>query len=275
MTDKHELDLLDNALDSLAEALAKFEEGDAGEGKAYKFAVLHMAHFIELVFKYHIAQKHELLIYKEPFAQKLDKNKTISLWEAVNFINNEAAGTVSKGFRTDLEWIKTLRNQIEHHKFEMDVAEVRISLGRIFRSVLEFLENYRDLDIEPHIPQRTMETFKVLSDEYEFRRRDALREADKVEAENTRVYSSGDDEPMARFDCPDCGNYTLVLNGDSATGHRCTLCSNEESDELPASCDICGVKTTYGELDFWHIDDGDVEARCNYCSGRYHAGKDD
>jgi hypothetical protein len=61
----HELDLLDNALDSLAEALAKFEEGDDGEPKAYKFAVLHMAHFIELIFKHHVAEKHPLLIYKE------------------------------------------------------------------------------------------------------------------------------------------------------------------------------------------------------------------
>ena len=54
----HELDLLENALDSLGEALSKFEEGDDGDPKAYKFAVLHMAHFIELIFKHHITSKH-------------------------------------------------------------------------------------------------------------------------------------------------------------------------------------------------------------------------
>ena len=73
----HKLELLDNAFDSLAEALAKFQEGDAGEPRAYKFAVLHMSNFIELVFKYHITQKHPLLIYKEPFSKKLNKNKTM------------------------------------------------------------------------------------------------------------------------------------------------------------------------------------------------------
>ncbi|MEN9985531.1 MAG: hypothetical protein RI925_1033 [Pseudomonadota bacterium] len=31
----HELDLLENAIDSLVEALAKFEEGDEGEPKCY------------------------------------------------------------------------------------------------------------------------------------------------------------------------------------------------------------------------------------------------
>lgn len=46
----HELDFLENAIDSLAEELAKFEAGDDCEPKAFKFAVLHMAHFVELVF---------------------------------------------------------------------------------------------------------------------------------------------------------------------------------------------------------------------------------
>jgi len=116
----HELELLDNALDSMSEALSKFEEADAGDHRAYKFAVLHMAHFIELMFKHHIASKHPLLIYKDPFSKKLDKNKTIGLWEVVNFINNESPDTVSPEFRKDLEWIKRLRNEIEHHKFAMD-----------------------------------------------------------------------------------------------------------------------------------------------------------
>lgn len=271
----HQLDLLENALDSLAEALAKFEDGDAGEPKAYKFAVLHMAHFIELVFKHHIAQKHPLLIYKEPFGQKLDRNKTITLWDAVNFINNEAAETVSKEFRADLEWLKRLRNEIEHHKFAMDVREVRITIGRIFRSVLAFLENYSDVEIESHIPVHTMETFSALSNEYEFRRRDALREAEGVEEANLRDFSSGDDEPPVRLDCPDCDNPTLVLNEGSSTGYRCTFCGNEESDDLPATCDICGVQTTVGELDCWETEDGHREHRCYYCSGRYHADKDD
>lgn len=271
----HQLDLLDNALDSLAEALAKFEEGDDGNAKAYKFSVLHMAHFIELVFKYHIAQKHPLLIFKEPFSQKLDKNKTITLWEAINFINNEAAGAVSAALRADLEWLKRLRNEIEHHKFAMDVPTVRITIGRLFRSVLEFLEEHSDVEVESHIPAHTMETFKVLSDEYEFRKRDAIREAEEVEKQNSPHYSSGEDGPNPRFDCPNCGNPTLVINEKSDTGYRCTFCENEESDELPAYCDICGAETTVGDLAYWEIDDGKKEARCYYCSGKYHAEKDD
>lgn len=141
----HELDLLESALDSLSEALSKFEDGECGESKSYKFAVLHMAHLLELIFKYHVASKHKLLIYKDPFSQKLNEDKAIGLWECVNFINNENSNTISPDLKKDLEWIKKLRNSIEHHKFTMDVAEVRFTFGRLFRSVMEFLNEHKFL----------------------------------------------------------------------------------------------------------------------------------
>lgn len=270
----HELDLLENAIDSLVEALAKFEEGDAGEPKAFKFAVLHMAHFVELVFKHHIAGKHPLLIYKEPFAAKVDRNKTITLWDAVNFINNEAADTVSSALKKDLEWLKRLRNEIEHHKFKMEVPEVRATIGRLFRSVLEFLEIHTEIELESLIPDSIMETFQVLSDEYEFKVRTALKEAEDFEAANPIDCRDPDARPV-RLDCENCGNSTLVRNYGSDTGYRCLVCDNEDGDNVPSGCDICGVSTTQGELEAWELEDEKYEYRCYYCSGRYRADKDE
>lgn len=172
----HELDLLENAIDSLNEALAKFKQGEDGNEKAYKFAVLHMAHFIELLLKHHVSQKHALLIFAAPFAAKLDRNKTIGLWEAIDFINNESPESVSGEFRKDLEWLKRLRNDIEHHKFQMDVAQTRKTLGRLFRSVLEFLEEFSDIELKKHVAKDTIETFTILSDEYEFDRKEAIND---------------------------------------------------------------------------------------------------
>ncbi|WP_124704241.1 hypothetical protein [Sulfuriferula multivorans] len=270
----HQLDLLENALDSLAEALGKYEEGESGEHKAYKFAVLHMSHFVELIFKYHVAEKHPLLIYKDPFSQKLDRTKTITLWDAVNFINNESADALSKAFRADLEWLKRLRNDIEHHKFSMDVPEVRTTIGRLFRSLMEFINEYTNVDIASSIPKRIIATFTVLSNEYEFRLREAIKEAEEIEDANTPHYSSGD-TTVVRLECPSCGNPTLVVNDQSTTGFKCTFCGNEESDDIPATCDICGVESIVGELDYWETEDGQMESRCYYCSGRHHAEKDD
>ncbi|WP_157984416.1 hypothetical protein [Undibacterium parvum] len=270
----HQLGLLENAVDSLAEALLKYEEGEDGNAKAYKFAVLQMAHFIELIFKHHIAAKHPLLIYKDPFSPKIDKNKTITLWDAINFINNESSGTISTELRKDLDWLKRLRNEIEHHKFTMQVPEVRATIGRLFRSVLEFLEVHTELDIEALIAEPALATFQVLSDEYAFRLNDALREADEYERANPVDHKDPDADP-ARLNCDNCGNETMIQEESSSTGYRCLFCGNEDGDDLPARCDICGIAATQGELESWAMDDDGYEMRCYYCSGKYHADKDD
>lgn len=271
----HKLDLLDNAMDSLEEALKKFEEGDEGDEKAYKFCVLHMAHFIELIFKHHITEKHPLLIYANPFVENLKPAtaKTIGLWEAVNFINNEEKDAVAGDFKKDLEWLKRLRNDIEHHKFEMDVPAARVTIGRLFRSVLEFLDSFGVVDVERRIPEATKTTFKVLSDEYQFKLRDALRQADAVEDAHKGAQMDPDADPV-RLECESCGNDTLVLNEASRSGYRCTFCENEDGDNLPAKCTCCGASMTAGDLETWIGDDHGVEYRCYYCSGRYAVDRD-
>ena len=270
----HKLDLLDNAMDSLEEALKKFEEGDEGDQKAYKFCVLHMAHFIELIFKHHITEKHPLLIYTNPFVENLKPAtaKTIGLWEAVNFINNEEKDAVAGDFKKDLDWLKRLRNDIEHHKFEMDVPTARVTIGRLFRSVLEFLDSYGVVDVEKRIPEETKTTFKVLSDEYQFKLRDALKEADAVDDANP-VDPMDPNEAPIRLDCESCGNHTMVVNEESDSGYRCTFCQNEDGDDLPANCSLCGADMTAGDLFTWHDEVTGVEYRCYVCSGRYAADK--
>jgi hypothetical protein len=49
---KHQLDLKENAVDSFNEALTKYREGLSGNAKAFKFAILHLSHSLELLFKY-------------------------------------------------------------------------------------------------------------------------------------------------------------------------------------------------------------------------------
>ncbi|CAM3485454.1 DUF4145 domain-containing protein [Bordetella sputigena] len=268
------LDLLDNAMDSLEEALKKYAEGDNGDLKAYKFCVLHMAHFIELIFKHHITDKHPLLIYANPFAPKIDPltAKTIGLWEAVNFINNEDEGAVSGDFKKDLEWLKRLRNDIEHHRFELDVTDARITIGRLFRSVLDFLDSYGVVDVEERMPEATRAIFKVLSDEYEFKLHDAVKKATEIEEASDNPMDP-DADPV-RLGCEACGNDTMVVNKNSKTGYRCTYCDNEEGDNLPADCSNCSARLTFGELANWSDDFGGHELRCYYCSGRYAADRD-
>lgn len=270
----HSLSLLENALDSLTEALSKYEEGQNGEANAYKFAVLHMSHFFELILKHHIAQIHPLLIYCNPFSRTVDKSKTITLWDAVNFIENELPNKLEASFRSDLEWLKRLRNDIEHYRFSMDVSKVRATLGRLFRSLMDFIETHTEIDVESAIPAHVMATFTELSDEYKSDLRKAIDEATSIAEANEPDFRSGDDREVL-FDCPECGNPTLVINSESETGFQCTLCDNRYSDELPVECESCGATTTIGEAVTWKNEMGMAETRCYYCSGRHHLDKDD
>ncbi len=274
----HSLDLLENAIDSLDEALRKYHEGEDGNAKAYKFAVLHMSHFIELIFKHHISKQHPLLVYKNPFAPKLDRAKTITFWDSINFISHETGEIDAKSdFRRDLDWLKKLRNDIEHYKFDMNVAQVRETLGRIFRSLLEFLEFFSDVQLEGHISKDTAAMFKVLSDEYEQKLHEAIKSADQAEKDafkgvrpKERIHIRWE-----RYNCPECDNYTMISDGESGTGVKCTFCGNEEASDRVVICDCCGAEGEEDDMEVWHMDDGTSENRCYYCSGRYQADKDD
>ena len=161
----HQLDLLENAIDSLREALLKFNEGSDINIAPYKFSILHFSHFLELLFKYHVTQSHPLLIYKNPFGKNIKSQNTIGLWEAIQFLKNEGK-EFSADFDKDIEWIKKLRNDIEHHKFKMNVLEVRQTLGRLIRATNEFNDEYDLIDITEKLEGEHLVVFNELNDEY-------------------------------------------------------------------------------------------------------------
>jgi ribosomal protein S27E len=274
----HALNILENAIDSLSEALAKYQQGEDGDHKAYKFAILHTSHFLELMFKHYIAQKHELLIYKNPFAQTLDKQSTITFWDAVNFISHDTGELKQNSeFRKDLDWLKKLRNEIEHYKFEMDVAKAREAIGRIFAALDTFLSSHTDISLEDHVPVNLTTTFKVLSDEYEKKRYEAVRTANAAESTAYRGVRPKEHEFVAfrRYDCPECENPTMIPDQSSSSGYKCTFCGNEENDRIEVSCDSCGLECAEEEMEIWQLDDGGSEYRCAHCSGSYQYSKDD
>jgi hypothetical protein len=44
----YQLGIQENSIDSFNEEQAKYRKGEGGQVRAYKFAILHMAHFLEL-----------------------------------------------------------------------------------------------------------------------------------------------------------------------------------------------------------------------------------
>jgi hypothetical protein len=246
----HKLELLDNAIDSFNEALAKYQQAEAGENSAYKFAILHFAHFLELLFKHYVTKAHPLLIYKNPFSKKISREQTIGLWEAVQFLRNEGRAIDTK-FEKDLEWLKGLRNAIEHHKFEMDLEEVQLTLGRLTLALQEFTSHVDEFDIAHHVKPENLSVFIALSDEY----REAI-----IIAKRAAAAKAGADGVET---CYDCFNETAVFLADEWV---CQYC--EAADQL-VDCCVCGDELRQSLSILWNDDDpNDFAYICRGCRGR-------
>lgn len=220
---RHKLDLLENATDSLNEGLRQYLIGAGGYQRAYKFAVLHFAQALELLFKYQVSLAHPLLIYRDPFSDKVKKGtaSTIGLWDAVQFLNNDGK-PISADLKKDLEWLKKLRNDIEHYSFEMDVREVRRTLGRLIRATNEFNEELGQMVLSDHIHPDCQEAFETLADEYTEQRANARLEA----------VEDSDNDPE---DCPNCGeNGTVAING---LNYKCKLCGSSGTKVMCCHCE--------------------------------------
>jgi hypothetical protein len=233
---RHELGLLENALDSLNEALRKFQAGENGDARSYKFAVLHFAHSLELLFKFYVTQSHPLLIYKNPFSKNIEKENTISLWDAVQFLKNEGKN-ISADLSKDLEWVKQLRNNIEHHKFEMNVHDVRKALGRLIRATMEFSDEHDLLDLAEKVEPDCKNTFDTLADEYRA----------SIAAARAEALDKSDDGEA--YDCAHCGERgTAALIEEK---YECLFCKETVSI---VECCVCGDDFPETEVSVWNDD---------------------
>lgn len=247
---KHELDLLENALDSFNEALRRFQDGEKGEPRAYKFAILHFAHFVELVFKYYVTLSHPLLIYRNPFARDVHKQNTIGLWDAVQFLKNEGRQW-EPDFEKDLEWLKKIRNSIEHYKFTMEVAEVRETLGRLTKAVLQLNDYFDELKIREHVDPENLKIFEALSDEYKAKIEAAQREAEAKSEDGEAEH------------CYYCGNRTA---GRIEDAYECQFCGERERI---LECCVCGGDEREYFMSVWNDDHAPhIDYICDVCHDR-------
>jgi hypothetical protein len=238
---RHQLDILGNALDSLDEGLRQYEQAYAGGRRAYKFAVLLFAHFAELLLKHAVAQQHRLLIYKNPSARKLEQEPTLGMWECLNILRN-AGFKLEDKLVADLEWLKRLRNQIEHYSFDMDVREVRAALGRALRATVTFASLMGVDPLERHLSDAGKRTFQRLLDEYQ--ESIANAEADAKE--------EAGEKPV--FDCGICGlaYKTAVERYD---GVYCHLCRRTDELQICHICDEWNRESyMYETEDEWDLD---------------------
>lgn len=248
---KHKLDLRENAVDSFNESLTKYREGLAGNVKAFKFAILHLSHSLELLFKYYVSKSHPLLIYKNPFSKTIHKDATIGLWDAIQFLANEGR-PLDKTFLADLEWLKKLRNDIEHYAFDMDVPTVRQTMGRLVQAINEFHQDVGDESIDEFVSKQNLPLFNELADEYE------------RDLGNARADAKEQTQDGGVYECKFCGHEGTAAMIDKAV--VCLYC--KETYSLIRCC-ICGADERKSDAILWNDEeDGFTDYACAACDSR-------
>lgn len=299
---KFKFDIKANAIDSFNEALTKYEQGQSGDLKAFKFSITHLAHSIELVLKMYLQTLDDDLVFSKCYQEVLKRSKadetdllsafnalesedfdfgrliqghvsphTVTVEQALSIAKCEVCGItgnyfVDQGFIDDINWMKDLRNSIEHFEFEFTAKEVRLCVGRLVRGLAEFTDIFSLFDLDEEVGEDRIHTFKVLADDYEH----ALLEANISVSEQKHLLFAGVRPKHQMFiewnvyTCPSCGNDTMIPNDDSSTGYRCTLegCENEESEDIEVDCDICGTSWPNGEMTSWEDTYSYVCPRC-------------
>lgn len=245
---EHELDLFENAIDSLNESLRKFAAGRNGEARELKFAILHFAHFIELLLKHYVCRSHPLLIYRNPFAQNVERGPTIGLWDAIWFLKNEGK-PLDPDLSRDLEWLKRLRNSIEHYRVSINVTETRRNLARLIRAAEGLARDLLRIELVAHIDSDCKGLFTGLLDEWATAIADAEAQA-RDESEDGKTYM-----------CYECGFLdTGARSGDEVT---CVLCSTKYQ---LAQCSQCEMELATALMTVWNGDESSgVAWICEFC----------
>jgi hypothetical protein len=251
----------ENAIDSFNEALLKYEQGEGGDLKAFKFAISHLSHTIELVLKMYLQTLNENLIFNKCYQVVYKRSKADGVNLLIAFKNLESDGYdfngplkgvenlytvnttsaleiakcelceitganfVDKDFIEDINWMKDLRNSIEHFQFEYSAKEVRLCLGRLVRGLSEFNDAFSLFDLEQEVGKDRYHVFKVLDDAYKQELKESsldIKEAKRLLFSGVRLKNQLEIE-WNEYTCGECGNQTLIPNENSSTGYRCTM----------------------------------------------------
>ena len=137
-----ELSLLDNAIDFILRAVKSAMLDDQLE---WKYAVLHLAAGIELLLKARLSEVHWSLIFANvdkatKGSLQAGKFRSVGVESAMSRLRNIAEVQFDDKTLTDLEYIRNLRNRIQHFGFAMSIDQTKSVMARGLHFAKSFLE---------------------------------------------------------------------------------------------------------------------------------------
>lgn len=247
-----ELNLFDNACDSLSEAIRKYEASLGGDKTALKHAVLYLSHFVELFLKTYVAKQHPLLIFANPSGD-ITKNdaKTITINDAIKILQN-CGIKIPRALGGDIDKLSKKRNQITHYKVSIDSGEFVKRISRLLADITIFDRINLGLNICDHINE---DVWAIVSKNVD----DEIRKLEAAENEAKKRWELAGVDSIET--CPKCYHETTYTSEDlgmikcafcdyTSEAAECTSCNRYLPDDEfchEELCNECAEESDYGE----------------------------
>ncbi len=241
---QYELDLLQNAADSLEESLRRYESSASGDDAAIKHAVLYLGHFIELYLKHCVSKQHELLLFKNPSSDKVrtEDAETITMDTAICILKN-CGLSLPKPLLDDITKIRKKRNAIMHYKVSINPDEFLELVGKLVA----------DLSVWDSASIKAGINTLVAPDKWKIIAQNVTDLEAKLQA---AMECAGKFNEQSRIDvnttCSDCGYETAYIHPDDESEIKCGYC---DATHFAHECSSCGLSCA--EEDMNHFADSD------------------
>lgn len=238
-----QLNLLDNALDSLLSA-AEAVQRDEGP-RSLKETVLHLGNGIELLIKARLAREHWSLIFSNTDQASYDKLAdaeftSVDFPKAIARLEQIAKVSVDKAIISHIDSIRKLRNRLTHYTATLDSAQTKSLVAKGMTFSVEFCEQQKM--VTPDTEGKLGEIHLNLTKLQEFVN-DRLKSISGTHANEWKY--------ALIWECPECWQQTLVIDGGEVDCKFCMQRANpNELAETSAEgqigdCPECGEESTF------------------------------
>ena len=218
-----EYSLIENALHSLSEAAAYYNETDTQkDADRYKFCILLTAHCAELLLKEILRRVHPAFIYTDvdKYHAQDTNEETIGYKLSIKRVKS-ICGIDFGSYEQYLVELGEVRNRLQHFKFEVNGEYHKQLMCRAF-SAIDFL--FKDIlhgkydDYTSVISSDEIEKLREDEDRVKARLSDIRKEfSDKKYQKMQLEYDEG---KYIKVLCPNCGQDTLAIDG----AIKCRMC---------------------------------------------------
>lgn len=240
MSDKLNLELVDNALDFILKSLDSI---DTTESKDLKYTALHIFPGVLLILKERLRIIDWKLLFQNE--SKADKNKfKTGDFQSVNFDTllkrlEENSVIIDNEFKNELKWLRNERNKIEHFAVNISVDALKSHIVKLFIHLSPFIQSELiDESLLNHDDERILKLNGFLFSFQEY-----------IDKKIQLIQEVGlDDAIIPDINCPNCAQSTIEIHENEAHCHFChTKYDNFEDEYISTNYCLHEIITTGGE----------------------------